>query len=308
MKNRPLIPPPLKKGDTLGVIAPAGMLGDESLFHAGVQILREMGFEVKFPRNLWPGMGYLADCDANRAFEMNSLFKDSDVKGLISMRGGYGCLRILDQIDLDVVAANPKFLLGFSDISLLQNYLQGAIGLVCLHGPVLTSLASIEKESLERLYHSLTGNWASAIETKQIESLQGSRSAGGILVGGNLSSIVTLVGTRYDISWENKLVFLEDVNEPLYKVDRMLTQLGAAGKLKGVAGILLGSFTPRKNSSEVDRLRYTESIWKRVLELVNNSAIPIWGNLPSGHSTKNLTFPIGAHATMDCSSCRLLFI
>lgn len=307
MKNRALVPPPLEKGDTLGVVAPAGMLGDESLFYAGVQILREMGFEVKFPRNLWPGMGYLADCDDNRAFEINSLFKDSEVKGLISMRGGYGCLRILDQIDLGVVGANPKFLLGFSDISVLQNYLHGATGLVSLHGPVLTSLASLEKESLERLYHSLTGKWASSIENKKIEILQGNSSTDGILVGGNLASIVTLVGTKYDISWENKLVFLEDVNEPIYKIDRMLTQLAAAGKFTGVAGILLGCFTPPRNLSHVDRLRYKESIWQRVVELVSDSAIPVWGNLPSGHSTQNLTFPIGAHATMDYSGFRLLF-
>lgn len=302
-----LLPQPLKKGDLLGIIAPAGMLGDTSLFHSGVRILSEMGFEVKFPRELWPGCDYLSDCDANRATELHSFFRDSEVKGLVSMRGGYGCLRILDKIDLALITSHPKLLIGFSDITVLQNYLYLKTGLVSLHGPTLTSLASSTKETLERFQTSLLGQWNLPIHDKSIVRLQGSASVTAPLVGGNLASLTTLLGTRYDTDWSGKIVFLEDVNEPLYKIDRMLTQLSAAGKFDSVKGIILGDFSPPKNESSLNALRYKESVWTRVLEVCADKQVPVWGNFPSGHCVQNITFPLGALATMDSGSCGLTF-
>lgn len=302
-----LLPQPLKKGDLLGIIAPAGMLGDTSLFHSGVRILSEMGFEVKFPRELWPGCDYLSDCDANRAAELHSFFRDSDVKGLVSMRGGYGCLRILDKIDLELITSHPKLLIGFSDITVLQNYLYLKTGLVSLHGPTLTSLASTTKETLERFQTSLLGQWNLPIHDKNIVRLQGSASVTAPLVGGNLASLITLLGTRYDTDWSGKIVFLEDVNEPLYKIDRMLTQLSAAGKFESVKGVILGDFSPPKNESSLNTIRYKESVWTRVLEVCADKQVPVWGNFPSGHCVQNITFPLGALATMDSRSCGLTF-
>ena len=119
----PLHPDPLKKGDTIGIIAPAGQLQDKTRFARGIAILQEMGFLVKFPRDLWPGPEYLADSDDNRGCELNRLFRDAKIKALISMRGGYGCLRMLDKVDIASVARHPKILVGFSDITILQNYL-----------------------------------------------------------------------------------------------------------------------------------------------------------------------------------------
>lgn len=302
-----LLPQPLKKGDILGIIAPAGMLQDEALFHGGVRMLSEMGFEVKFPRELWPGADYLSDCDENRAAELNSLFRDSDVKGLVSLRGGYGCLRILEKIDLGLISSHPKTLIGFSDITVLQNYLYHKIGLVSLHGPTLTSLAGLTKEALEKFHASLLGQWALPICAKTIVQLQGSGSVSAPLIGGNLTSMTTLLGTRYDLNWSDSIVFLEDVNEPIYKIDRMLTQLSAAGKFDNIAGILLGNFSPPKTATSLDELRYKESIWKRVLEICPDNTIPVWGDFPSGHCAHNMTFPLGAQATIDCGKCRITF-
>lgn len=303
-----IIPKPLKKGDTLGVIAPAGMLSDESLFHSGVQVLRELGFEVKFPRELWPGPGYLADCDDNRASELHTLLRDSDVDGIVCMRGGYGCLRILNKLNLGLIAANPKLLVGFSDITILLNYLYKKTGLVSLHGPTITTLSGATQDSLEKLQSSLLGQWTRTIHDKNIVQIQGTGTVTAPLVGGNLASLTTVLGTQYDLSWSNSIVFLEDINEPIYKVDRMLTQLAAAGKFEGVEGILIGDFTPPKGTDCAGALRYKEQVWERIIELCANKLIPVWANFPAGHCSRNITFPLGAEVTMNCSSCDLTFI
>ena len=302
-----LLPQPLEKGDLLGIIAPAGMLNDEDQFHSGVRILSEMGFEVKFPRELWPGFDYLSDSDDNRAAELNSFFSDSEVKGIVSMRGGYGCLRILDKINLNLISSHPKMLIGFSDITILQQYLYFTTGLVSLHGPTLSTLADSTKETLEKFYASLLGHWKLPVFDKSIVQLQGSGKVTAPLIGGNLASITTLLGTKYDSDWSDSIVFLEDVNEPIYKVDRMLTQLSASGKFDNVQGVILGNFTPPKTKTSLDELRYKESVWKRVLEVCPDNTIPVWGDFPSGHCAHNITFPLGAQATMDCSRCRVTF-
>jgi muramoyltetrapeptide carboxypeptidase len=303
-----LYPLPLKKGDTIGIIAPAGQLHDEIRFLRGVAILQKMGFQVKFPPNLWPGKEYLADTDDNRGSEFNRLIKDEDIKGLIAMRGGYGCLRMLDKIDISLVAGNPKILLGFSDITILQNYLYEKTGLVSLHGPVVNSLSETNKNALARLHHSLTHIRSNSIDSPAIKVLREGPTVTAPLIGGNLASLVTLLGTRYDFSWDNKIVFLEDVNEPLYKIDRMLTQLKLAGKLDGISGLIMGDFSTSINRNETEKLHLSEKLWTRVLELFSDHReIPIWGNFPSGHSPGNFTFPLGASAVMESGKNRLFF-
>lgn len=303
----PLYPPPLKKGDTVGIVAPAGQLQDETIFRQGVDILKEMGFRVKYPRDLWPGPEYLADSDECRGDEFNRLVMDDEINGLISMRGGYGCLRILDTIDLSMVIRNPKILVGFSDITILQNYLYARTGLISLHGPVVTSLGSATKETLSRLYESLTSIKSRCIESKQIVVLRHSDNITAPLIGGNLASLVTLLGTRYDFSWDNKIVFLEDTNEPAYKIDRMLTQLKLAGKFENIAGLILGDFSMSANMAIIEKKHYQKLIWNRVLELCSSRLMPIWGNFPSGHCSCNFSFPLGAQAEMTSGQPRLLF-
>ena len=305
----PLYPPPLQKGDTIGVIAPAGQLHDKTCFMQGVQILHEMGFKVKFPRDLWPGLEYLADSDDNRGYELNSLFRDGEVKGLISLRGGYGCLRMLEKIDIAAVAGNPKILVGFSDITVLQNYLYTQTGLVSFHGPVVTSLSNATRDTLRSLHSCLTGVNIQQyrIDSKHIEILRDGPDVAAPLIGGNLASLVTLLGTQYDFSWDDKIVFLEDINEPVYRIDRMLTQLKLAGKLDKIAGLILGDFSTSASRNETEKLRYQESVWQRALELCPSHALPVWGNFPSGHCSCNLTFPLGAMAEMKRGEKRLRF-
>jgi len=304
----PLYPPPLKKGDILGIFAPAGKLSNDAHFRRGVTILQKMGFEVKFPQNLWSGRGYLADSDENRGHEFNRLIQDVEINGLIAARGGYGCLRMLDKIDIDAVVNNPKLVVGLSDVTILQNYLHEQTGLVSLHGPVVTSLPGADPETLQALYFCLTNMVPRSIRPQNVEILRHGPDMSAPLVGGNLASLVTLLGTPYDFPWDKKIVFLEDINEPVYKVDRMLTQLNLAGKLDNIAGLILGDFSQVVNPDDLEKRRYQELIWKRTLELCPARSVPIWGNFPSGHCSSNLPFPLGATVMMKSRQSQLLFL
>jgi muramoyltetrapeptide carboxypeptidase len=300
-------PIPLKRGDTLGIVAPAGQLPDTKRFFSGVTMLREMGFNVMFPNDLWPGKEYLADSDENRASEFNSLFCAPEVKALIALRGGYGCLRMIDKIDLDLVSTHPKMVIGFSDITVLQNYLYQKAGLISLHGPVVTSLVNTSSSALERFFLCLTGRWDDPLEVKRIEVLRDGPALTAPLLGGNLASLISLLGTPYDFSWDDKIIFLEDINEPAYRTDRMLTQLSLAGKFDRLAGLILGQFSGLYPDDGMQQIRYLENVWSRILELCGDSEFPIWGNFPFGHCQHNMTLPLGALAQMQGEKSRLLF-
>jgi len=301
------LPAPLKKGDAIGVAAPAGQLHDRELFYKGLKVVEEMGFEVKFPRELWAGNSYVADTDERRVAELHELFSDSDVKAIIAARGGFGCLRILPRLNKKVIAENPKFFVGFSDVTILQNYLYQTTNLISLHGPTICSLSGSSPSSLERLYRSLVGGWDRELEVRDIEIIQDGPAVEAELVGGNLASIVSMLGTPFDCSWENRVVFLEDTNEPLYKIDRMVTQLELAGKFNKVAGILLGDFSSVTHDDSIQRLRYLESIWERFRQVSGTRQIPVWGNFPSGHCRVNYTFPVGAITRLDKERKCVLF-
>ncbi|MEE4137634.1 MAG: LD-carboxypeptidase [Desulforhopalus sp.] len=300
-------PPPIRPGDTIGIIAPAGQLQEPRLFARGVSILQEMGFAVRFPRELWSGCSYLADSDENRSREFNQLVSDPEVKVLLALRGGYGCLRMLGGIDIALFARQPKMVVGFSDITVLQNYLYGQTGVISLHGPVLTSLAGATQVALERFYRALTGGWWERIASSKIEILQDAPNVHAPLVGGNLASLLTLLGTPYECSWRGKIVFLEDTNEAPYRLDRMLTQLWLAGKFDGIRGLILGDFSSGTGTANTDDQRCRETVWQRILEIAGDRSMPIWGNFPSGHCPGNLTLPLGAVAEMAQGTPSLSF-
>jgi len=292
----------------IGIAAPGGQIVDHERFQRGVAILAEMGFEPKFPREMWPGTGYLADTDRNRTQELHEMLADPHVAGIIAARGGYGCLRILEHIDCSLLRTHPKALVGFSDISGLLNHAVHQTGLVCFHGPVVSSLIDASRDSLDRLYGCLTGNWRRKIAPRKLEILRGDMVGEGRLIGGNLSTMMTLIGTPHDFDWQDCIVVLEDVGEPLYRLDRMLTQLALTGKLQRVAGVILGDFTLNNHQDFHEKIRYTEYIWQRVLELSAGCSFPVWGNFPSGHCSENLTLPLGSWAVMDGGRGELSFI
>jgi len=190
----------------------------------------------------------------------------------------------------------------------LLSYLQQKTGLVSHHGPVVTSLAGTDKPAIERFFHCLMGKGTQEIVTKDIEILRGGIPAAGLLAGGNLSSIVTLIGTPFQPVWKEKIVFLEDTGEPFYRLDRMFTQLFYSGMLDRISGLILGDFSYDTKQSSLLKIRRHENIWERVLELTAQSDVPVWGGFPTGHCPNNLTLPIGALSRMDSTHAKLSFL
>ncbi len=301
------IPPSLTAGDTIAIVAPAGNIQAPKRYHSGCSILKEMGFTVIHDEKKWPGDGFLSDHDEMRAEELMAAWRHPDVKAIFALRGGYGSLRILKYLDVDVIRKNPKFFIGFSDITILLNHIAFRAHQVCLHGPVVSSLAVSDKSSIDRLYHCLLGNWHTQL-SESVEIVRAAPSVSGTLTGGNLSSLATLLGTHLDNSYDGTILFIEDVNEPLYRLDRLLTQFHLSGKFNGVKGIILGDFSNDQEADRHEQNRVHEFVWKRVLELVPDCDIPIWGNFPAGHTHKNITLPIGALCTMDSSQPALSFL
>lgn len=305
MAERPILPPRLRKGDTIGLLCPAGPVRDVRLLQAGIQRINDLGFAVKVRGPVEAGNGYLADSDARRADNLHGLWSDDKVKAVLAIRGGYGCLRLIEHLDMELFRRHPKFLVGFSDVTVLLNGLGQQAGLVALHGPVATSLARSDERSVASLFALLTGDFSEIAKPKGLEILRGGTGRGR-LRGGNLTTLVHLLGTPWDRSWDGCILVLEDTGEALYRLDRMLTQLALAGRLERLGGLLLGTF----DSGDDDRLatlRLQEGVWSRVMELVG-PGYPVWADFPVGHQERNLALPLGMEAIMasDTGTLRLL--
>ncbi len=302
-----MVPQALETGDTIAIIAPAGQIRNTAALKQGISILKGMGFEVKLPTNLWPGKSYLADTDRNRAQEFHRMWADPEIKALMALRGGFGSLRMLPFLDPEMIKKENKLLIGFSDITVLHAALQQSNKLITLHGPMLTSLADLSQESLQRFHASLLGKWDRALNESGVEVLRHGPPVCGKLLGGNLSSLISILATPMDCDWSKCILFLEDVGEPLYRLDRMLSQLWHSTKIVQPAGIILGDFSQNSGQDSLEKIRFHEEIWQRVLELTESAQMPVWGNFPIGHGRDNLTLPHGAEALMDSDRTRLSF-
>ncbi len=315
-----LRPPALEKGSTIMFVAPAGDV-DRDRVKKGRKALEAMGYRVAERKDLYDRWGYLAGTDERRAKELMQAFKDDRVDAIFCCKGGFGSTRILDLLDYDVIRDNPKILLGFSDITSLHLAIQKHAGVVTFHGPgVMSSVGSRSgmTETTQRyLFGALTGDAhrkrkgkAYAIEGPNDDPIDsyGKGRARGRLVGGNLSLVSATMGTRYEIDTDDRVLFLEDVREPAYKVDRMLTQLKQAGKLDRVRGVVLGKFTrtkdrdnPRSQPAEFS----VPGVLRRFLEPLK---VPVLTNFPSGHHRLNATLPIGAEVEVDAKRKRLVVL
>ncbi|MFZ5761787.1 MAG: S66 peptidase family protein [Thermodesulfobacteriota bacterium] len=288
--SKRLLPPPLAKGDTLGIFAPAGPIVDQDAFANGVKMLKELGFNLRFQRGLETrNHGYLAGHDDERAKEIMDLWRDPEVKGLVAARGGYGCLRLLDLLDFKCIASMPKRLIGFSDLTTLHAAILKQTKQISLHGPMVTTLGKSDPASVDSFVQALTNRLPEAIKPAGLEILRG-ENATGPLIGGNLTNLAHLVGTPWEPEWQGAVLLLEDVGEAPYRIDRLLHHLKGSGRLGQVTGLILGTFTDCGDE---------ENIWNLALDLTKDRRIPVWANFPSGHGSRNLTLPLGAEVTLD---------
>jgi len=295
MESKPILPPRLRRGDTIGLFCPAGPLRDPGRLQAGIKLIEDLGFAVKLRGPVEFGQGYLADSDERRAEHMHGLWNDEEVRAILAIRGGYGCLRMIERLDWELFRRLPKFLVGFSDVTVLLNNLVDRAGLVALHGPMVSTLARSGEQGVVSLFSLLTGEFEERIKPKGVEILRGGTGRGR-LVGGNLTTLVHLLATPWESAWEDCILVLEDTGESLYRLDRMLTHLAQAGRLQRLAGLVLGDFDT--GVDELANLRLQEEVWARVLELAP-PGYPIWARFPLGHRERNLTLPMGMEAVLD---------
>jgi muramoyltetrapeptide carboxypeptidase len=296
---RRLLPPSIRPGDCIGLFSPAGPVRNQERFDAGLQLLHELGYQTKQYHGISASHTYLAADDMARAEEFHALWADPEVHAMIAVRGGYGCLRMMPCLNLELLDQNPKRVVGFSDLTVLLNTLVDRPGIIAFHGPVLTSLAGSDTESVDSFVSQLTGTIKVDKTINGLEILRGG-TATGIIRGGNLTTIAHLLGTPWEIPFKNTLLFLEDTGEPMYKIDRILTQLYISGRLSHLSGLMLGTFDSGTDNNIDQHLQ--RDVWNRIMELTAHTDYPVWGKFPVGHRAANQTIPLGATATMDSSA------
>lgn len=299
-----LRPRPLRVGDTVAVVAPSMPVFRDQL-DAGIAALRAAGFEVRLGEHIHAVHGHLAGTDQQRLHDLNIALRDPTVRAVWAGRGGYGLTRILDGVDWDALADDPKVIVGFSDVTALHVAAWKRLRLVTVHGQFAGRfhLVAGYPDAHRHLVDLLTG----ALRPGPLPTL-GSEprtvvagSAEGPLVGGNLAVLASMVGTPHQLDAAGAIVLLEDVNEPPYKLDRALTQLREAGVLDGVAGIMLGEWV----ACDPPEGRWSATAEETAAERLGDLGVPVLAGLPVGHVNRHLALPHGARVRLDGDAGRL---
>ena len=289
-------PSRLRTGARVGVIAPAGCVERKSL-DAGVDAIRAAGFAVELSPNLFANSGYLAGRAEDRAKDLLDFFRRGDIDAIFCARGGFGSVQLLPHLNVDI-GRQPKIFLGYSDVTILLNWLRQSCGMVTFHAPMVAmdlarGLSAASKAHLWSLLMGEVSGWkislGEVIRQGKVESE---------LMGGCLSMLVTTLGTPYEIDTRGKLLFLEDVGEKPYRVERMLTHLKMAGKLNDVAGVLFGDFT----DCESDGPRGIRDV---IVDMFHDVSFPVVMGMKAGHGPENFALPLGIKMRLDGDSANL---
>lgn len=302
----PVIKPPrLKAGDKIAIVAPGSYISEEEL-QDSIKNLNQLGFETTYSEKVLLQSGYFAGSDKQRAQDLMEKFSDKSVKGIVCARGGYGCSRILPLLDYDVIRSNPKVMIGYSDITALLYGIYQKSGLITFHGPVGTSsfndysVDNFKRVLMNSEQNSLFKNSASGEDENVYGVTTIVKGKGkGRLVGGNLSIMVSLVGTEFDVDYSGKIIFIEEVGEEPYRVDRMLTQLIQAGKFDNAAGVMMGIFRKCEVKEKSDLTAKSFNLMEVLQDRLSSLNIPAVYGMSFGHVKDKFTIPFGALAEID---------
>jgi len=307
-----LKPDRINFGDTIGIIAPASAPPDPKAIDRAAAALERFGFKPKLAKNVRARLGFIAGTDRERAADVMSMFADKKVKAMICIRGGYGASRILDRLDYNLIRRNPKILSGYSDITSLHGALMKKCNLLSIHAPMLNGaladpkVPEFTKKSFFRTVMEAkpAGSICQGYEGKTISILHRG-IAEGRLVGGNLSLVCASLGTPFAPSFKGKILFIEDISERPYRLDRLFTQLLNAGVFNQVIGVAVGVNAdcdePKSKIKE-----YQQSGADVVKERLSTLKIPVVVGLPFGHVDLNATIPVGARAKLDANQGDLI--
>lgn len=312
-----LKPRMLEKGDMVAVLAPSSATDLKSVENAELKLKAMKLNPVMYP-TCYTNYGHLAASDKERANDINNAFMDDNIKGIICLRGGYGTPRILDMLDYEAIKANPKVFVGFSDITALHIAFNQLCKLVTFHGPMATSnfakISDTEVSFEPYTYNSLINNIFNNQPIGQFINPPGEElisynegAAKGIITGGNLTLLTSTLGSKYEVNTKNKIIFIEEVSEPIYKIDRMLTSLSLAGKFDDCAGVIFGTFI---NCNREEKA-YEGGLDLTLDEVIYNTVVPfnkpIIGNLRAGHNFPQPTIPLGTEVIIDSLNKKVIF-
>ncbi|HVL78650.1 MAG TPA: LD-carboxypeptidase [Sphingomicrobium sp.] len=301
-------PPRLRRGDTVGIVKPASFLADDFDLQIAMEAIAAMGLVPKPAPHLRARHGYLAGSDESRAADLNAMYSDPSVRAVFAVRGGWGSARILPHLDFDLIRANPKLLIGFSDITALHMAFAARAGFPTIHGPNASSMwgklswnafKDLVFDGKAPLYRNPQATDDRLVQRNwRTQTIRPGKAAGPLL-GGNLTVLTALMGTPYLPSFDGAILFLEDVDEAEYRVDRMLTQLALAGVLRRVAGVVFGQCTNCRAAGP----SYGGFTLSQVLrQHVEPLGVPAYQGALIGHIDDQFSIPVGVRAEIDASA------
>lgn len=286
-----ITPKALQRGDKIAIVAPAKKISMQEIEMA-IQILESWGLEVVLGNHLFKVYNQFAGTDKERTEDLQRVLDDKEIRAIICARGGYGTTRIVDNLDFQNFLLHPKWLVGFSDITVLHCHLH-TLGVESIHGIMPLLFPKQTGQTIESLQKVLFG------EKLEIESITNSLNklgnTKGQLIGGNLSLFANAIGTPSDVSTDGKILFLEDVNEYVYHLDRMMGQLYRAGKLKNLAGLIVGQFTEVKDNE----IGFGQNIYQIIKDLTQEYTYPVCYDFPVGHEVHNMSIICGREGTLE---------
>ncbi len=293
-----IFPKSLEKGSTIGIVAPAGKIEAEAI-HFAEKCLHKRGYKVVVGENVCNTFHQFAGNDAHRAADLQHMLNSKDIDAIFCARGGYGTIRIIDEIDFTHYLEYPKWIVGYSDITVLHAALQNKIGVASIHGPMPKNFPdkSEDDEDIMNLFDLLHGQ----LPDYKIKpnKLNRTGEAEGILIGGNLSLIYAMRATQLDPNPHGKILFIEDVGEYIYHLDRMMQNLKLSGFLKELNGIVIGDFTEMKDNDEP----YGQSVFEVIKEAVDEYDYPVMFGFPAGHNHLNQPLVLGKRVSMKVANC-----
>ncbi len=289
-------PPYLQVGDSIMVVSPAGALKDSTSIDVGIQLMKDWGLKVILAPNIYAKNFTLAGTDSIRKHDLQKALDHKNIKAIICSRGGYGTNRIIDQLNFNHFKKNPKWVVGFSDITVLHTHLNN-LGFQTIHATMLGGMNKASQEAKETLYKAMFGE----LYTIEIPTLSENKlgNAQGVLIGGNLSLLDAMIGSQSAMNANHKVIFIEDVSEPAYKVDSMIRTLERSGAFKYVKALVVGDFT-MKSTDEDFGLTYKQII----LEALKNYNFPIIFNFPAGHINDNRALIFGKKVKIEVDAVK----
>lgn len=289
-----IIPPYLKKGDTIGITCPAGYISLEAIQPA-IAKLKEWGFQIKVGSTVGKRDNSFGGTDAERLQDFQSMLDDANIKAILSARGGYGSVRIIDDINFSHFAQQPKWIIGFSDLTVLHCHINRHYGIATIHSKMCNSFPdvwseaeAVQKQTIESIQQCLTGQKMRYATKPNPRNKIG--DAVGPIVGGNLKTIESLAGSTSDLVTTNKILFLEDTGEYLYSLDRMFWNLKRTGKLDHLKGLIIGGF---KIKPDDEGEPFGKTLEEIVLEKVKAYRYPVCFDFPVGHQKNNFALKCG---------------